>query len=132
MIPPLKGGGPMQRTRRRKCLCCGELFRPDRGNHGRQKYCAKSPCRQASKASSQRHWLEKPQNHSYFCGPTHLERVRTWRAAHPGYWRRGGPGKPGPLQDPFCAQVIEEPRDSGTLALQELWRSQPAVLTVRR
>jgi hypothetical protein len=118
----------MRRTRRRKCLCCGELFRPDRRNHGRQKYCAKSSCRQASKASSQRHWLEKPQNHSYFSGPTHVERVRTWRAAHPGYWRRGGPGKPEPLQDPFCAQAIEEPRDSGTLALQELWRSQPAVL----
>jgi hypothetical protein len=80
----------MRRTRRRKCLCCGELFRPEPRNHGRQKYCAKGACRLASKVASQRHWLEKPQNHGYFCGPIHVERVRIWRAVHPGYWRRGG------------------------------------------
>jgi hypothetical protein len=118
----------MRRTRRRKCLCCGELFRPDPRNHGRQKYCAKGACRQVSKAASQRHWLAKPQNQSYFCGPTHVGRVRAWRAAHPGYWRRGGSGKPEPLQDPSCAQVVEGPRDSYALALQDLCRSQPAVL----
>ena len=49
---------------------------------------AQPPCRQASKAASQRRWLRKPDNRDYFSGPTHVERVRQWRQAHPGYWRR--------------------------------------------
>jgi hypothetical protein len=55
-------GEPMRRIRRRQCPCSRELFRPVRRNHGRQKCCAKSACRQASKATSQCHCLEKPQS----------------------------------------------------------------------
>ena len=80
----------MRRTRRRKCLSCGELFRVDPRNRSRQKYCAKQACRRASKDASQRRWLAKPENQDYFRDPAHLERVRQWRSLHPGYWRRGG------------------------------------------
>jgi hypothetical protein len=44
----------MKSKRRRRCLVCEELFSPDVRNHGRQKCCAKSECRQAAKAVRQR------------------------------------------------------------------------------
>jgi len=72
----------------RKCLCCNELFQPERRNLRHQKFCFKPTCRQASKRESQRRWLAQPRNKSYFRGPQNVARVREWRAAHPGYWRR--------------------------------------------
>lgn len=68
-----------------KCLSCGEIFTADVRNRGRQKYCAKPACRAAGKAARQRRWREQPQNRDYFRGPVHVERVRVWRTAHPGY-----------------------------------------------
>ena len=65
----------MKRTRRRKCRHCRELFRPDPRNVHHQRYCSKSECRRASKAA----------NRDHFRGVANLERVRAWRAAHPGY-----------------------------------------------
>ena len=35
----LREGGAMKRARRRKCLCCGELFRPDARNLRHQRHC---------------------------------------------------------------------------------------------
>lgn len=109
-----RGCGSMRRTRRRNCLCCGELFRPDPRNHGRQKYCIKTECRLASKAASQRLAREQPQNQDYFRGPVHVERVRVWRAAHPGYWRSHRRRKPSALQDALapalCPKLLKNRR----------------------
>jgi hypothetical protein len=77
----------MKKKRRRKCLHCRQLFRPDPRNRRHQRYCSEGECQRASKAASQRRWLAKPANREYFRGPAHVERVRAWRAAHPGYWR---------------------------------------------
>lgn len=121
----------MQRRRTRKCAWCGVLFEPDPRNAKRQKCCAKPACRAALKAARQRRWLEKPENQDYFRGPEHIERVRVWRAAHPGYWRRG-PSPPGDaLQDAHGAQDVEPARDSATPAahaLQDALRLQGPVL----
>ena len=93
----------MRRRRRRKCLNCGELFRPDPRNAHYQRYCSQHPCRKASKAASQARWLAKPQNRDYFRGPAHTERVRAWRAANPGYSRR----RRRALQDHSSTQVVD-------------------------
>jgi hypothetical protein len=74
--------------RKHKCKHCKAFFAPDCRNVGRQQYCSQPPCRQASKAASQRRWLQKPANRDDFSGPTHVERVRQWRQDHPGYGRR--------------------------------------------
>ena len=58
----------MTRARRRKCLCCGELFRADPRNLRHQRHCGDAACRKASKAASQRRWLAKSENHDYFRG----------------------------------------------------------------
>lgn len=121
----------MKRTRRRKCLCCGDLFRADPRNVWHQRYCAKAACRKTAKAASQQRWLSKAENRNYFRGPEHGARVRAWRAAHPGYWRRTGSQKAPALQEDSCAQVIDAQCDSGSLApaaLQEVFAAQPAVL----
>ena len=121
----------MKRTRTRKCLWCGDLFEPDPRSAKRQKCCAKPACRAALKAARQRRWLGKPENQDYFRGPEHIERVRVWRAAHPGYWRRGRAPPAGALQDAHSAQVIEPAEDFGTSAghaLQDALRLQGPVL----
>ena len=119
----------VSRTRRRKCKHCGTLFSPDPRNAGRQRYCSQPECRKASKASSQKRWLQKPQNQDYFRGPYNVKRVQLWRKDHPGYWRRK-PVKPNALQDPLIVQTPENNDDRGDLvehALQDPLMVQPAV-----
>jgi len=118
----------MRRIRRRKCLCCERLFRSDPRSRGRQKYCGEPACRAASKTTSQSRWLAKPENNGYFSGSHHVDRVRAWRARHPGYWRVSPRIVPAPLQDLILAQVADPAFNSTTLALQEISRSQPTVL----
>ena len=76
------------RPKRRKCRCCSEFFFPDCRNQDRQRYCGKPGCRHASKLASQRRWFRKPANRDYFRDPENARRVREWRQAHPGYWRK--------------------------------------------
>ena len=98
------GGGPTANKVQSKCLCCGDIFTVDVRNRGRQKYCRKPPRRAAGKAAQQRRWLGKPENRDYFRGPEHVERVRVWRAEHPGYWRSHRRGHRVALQDALRSQ----------------------------
>jgi hypothetical protein len=121
----------MSQRRRRKCRNCGALFRPDPRNLRHQRFCSKSPCRGASKAESQRRWRGKPDNRDYFRGPENVERVRAWRAVHPGYWRHSVPNPHPALQEHSLPQTTESTEKSTSLAtttLQELSRAQPLVL----
>ena len=96
----------MRRPRtKRKCKHCQTFFAPDPRSATRQRYCSKPACRQASKAASQRRWLTEAQATAITSrGPTHVERVRQWRTAHPGYWRRQGSQAPHALQEDFTPQ----------------------------
>jgi hypothetical protein len=120
--------------RKRKCKHCQTFFDPDPRNVGRQYYCAQRPCRLASKAASQQRWLRKPDNRDYFRGPAHVERVRQWRQAHPGYWRRAthkSAEVPDALQEPLLPQHLapqEVERNTAPPALQDSFFLQPAVL----
>ena len=121
----------MSRRRRRKCLHCGELFKPDARNYHHQRYCSEEPCRRASKAASQRRWLSKPENRDYYRGPYQVERVRRWRQEHPGYWRRSPTLKGDALPDHCTEQVIESTEKTATLpepALQDRLSQQAFVL----
>ena len=127
----------MARPEDHRCLFCEEMLRPDARNARHQKYCSAAPCRKASKAASRRAWLAKPENQDYFRGPENVARVQSWRASHPGYWRRakGGrqepPSKPLALQDLCPAQVLESVGDAQAVlqpALQDLLLDQAAVL----
>ncbi len=127
----------MAQRGQRKCLCCEEFFFPDCRNVGRQRYCSAPKCRRASKTASQAKWLSKPQNQDYFKGPTHVQRVRCWREAHPGYGQARS-GRRRALQDPLAAQVpdvIEEfadraqPAENAEVsALQDLLSPSKALL----
>ena len=118
----------MTKRRRRKCLNCGQLFRPDPRNLRHQRYCSAPVCRKASKAASQARWLAKPHNQTYFRGPEHVARVRAWRAAHPGYAQRGQ----GALQEDSSAQLVDPTEKTDfltTTALQDDSYAQALVLT---
>ena len=97
----------MARKVQSKCLCCGDIFTVDVRNRRRQKYCAKRACRASGEAARHRRWLGKPENQDYFSGPEHVERVRVWRAAHPGYWRAHRRGRGVALQDALTPQVFK-------------------------
>ena len=104
----------MIRMRRRRCRHCNQLFLPDSRNRSRQRYCSRPECRKASKAASQRKWLDK--NPDYFRGPVHVERVRQWRAKHPGYARI----KKKTLQDALCENTNKKRGVNTTLAIDAL------------
>ncbi len=98
---------------KRKCKNCKTFFDPNPRSAGRQRYCSKPECRQSSKAASQRRWLQKPANRHYFKGPTQVERVRQWRQAHPGTWRRQTAAPANALQDALTPQpVSQQPLDN--------------------
>jgi hypothetical protein len=118
--------------RRRKCPCCRAWFIPDPRKRGQQQYCSKQRCRKASKTASQRRWLCKSENKSYFRGPEHVDRVQRWRRDHPGYWRRKSAPARAALQDLIDTQAIEGAGQSADIdgALQDVmavlprWRLQ--------
>jgi len=116
--------------RKRKCKHCQTFFTPDPRSARRQRYCPAPACRQASKAASQRRWRHQAANRDYFTGPTHVERVRAWRQAHTGYWRRQA-ARPAPaLQDHLTPQPISNQSLNDTFvtpALQDHFFLQPAV-----
>lgn len=121
--------------RLRRCKHCKELYRRDARNGWHQEYCSKPGCRQASKKASQRRWLNSPKGRGYFRGPENVERVRQWRAAHPGYGKRGASGCA--LQDILPAQVVDKQRDACAAAdiqallaqpLQDIYPVQSALL----
>ena len=71
------------------CPHCNVSFLPAPQNRHRQKYCNRTlECRAESHRQSQRTWCKKPENRDYFRGSVHVERVRQWRADHPGYSRK--------------------------------------------
>src|SRR5439155_2231560 len=106
------------------------FFNPDPRSVRRQRYCAQPACRQASKAASQRRWLRKPDNCDYFSCPAHVERVRQWRQAHPGYWRRQRFRTPEALQEDSMRQETQTQRLGDGLipnALQDSFFMQPTM-----
>lgn len=114
-----------------KCLHCNESHRADPRNRGRQGYCSKPECRQASKAASQARWLAREENRDYFRGPHHCERVRRWRQANPGYRRRNRGAARNALQDssnPQHAGNETVAPDVAQDALQDVWRAQTPLL----
>lgn len=113
-----------------KCQHCGELFAVHARNRGRQRYCAKQPCRRARKAHSQRGWLTKPENADYFRGETNVARVQAWRKSHPGYWRRAKGKRARALQDRLILQGTKaqaQTNQDEADALQDSWNGQSPV-----
>jgi hypothetical protein len=121
----------MARHRRRKCRHCGALYDPDPRNRYHQRYCSEPECRKASKARSQRKWLNG-KGKGYFQGRVQVDRVRTWRQGQPGY-RGEKRQEPDPaLQDRSSAQSVPGKRIGPGLAdvpLQDLLRRQTLLLT---
>jgi hypothetical protein len=121
----------MASKRSNKCRICGDLFTADPRNRKRQKYCPRPTCKAAGKAARQRRWLAHEQNRDYFCGPEQVQRVREWRAAHPGYWRGHRRAGEDALQDALNGQpsdLTEGINPSAETALQDALRCQGPVL----
>jgi hypothetical protein len=112
------------------------FYDSDHRNVTRQRFCSKPECRQASKVDAQQRWRQKPDNLDYFKGKAHVERVRQWRLAHPGYWRRKAPEThetSDALQETLTPQAYENQTVEAFLpiaqnhALQDSFFMQPAV-----
>lgn len=109
------------------CLHCKAPFVPDPRNQGRQRFCSQPDCRAVSKRSSQKAWLARPANADYFKGSQNVQRVREWRARHPGYWKRSRRVKAPPSEvspTPEAMQPVDPQTSKGQLsavALQDPW-----------
>ena len=104
---------------------------PDARNRKRQRYCAKEPCRRASKAASQRRWVGQPANADYFRDAENAARARAWQAAHPGYWKKRRRSALVVLQEDCRAQTapgaqVTAPEDG--VVLQDDWLRQPPLV----
>src|SRR6202142_4504692 len=115
-----------------KCRNGAEYYVADARNRSRQKYCTKPSCRRASKAASQGKWLAKPENRTHFRGSENVQRVRDWRAANPGYWRRKSSPVRAALQETLNLHPPDHEREAkpdAAGALQDILKSQdPLVL----
>ncbi|MGH6674712.1 MAG: hypothetical protein ACRECE_00605 [Xanthobacteraceae bacterium] len=121
----------MASKRNHKCRICGELFTADARNRKRQRYCPKPACKGAGKAARQRRWRAQAENRDYFRGAEQVQRVREWRAAHPGYWRRYRRAAENALQDALDGQPVDLTAGidrSAQTALQDALRCQGPVL----
>src|SRR4051812_27145131 len=70
------------KSRRKRCLCCKELFEPEARSRYHQKFCSRTACRKASKSLSQRRWNQKAENRSYWRGAEQVARVNAWRRSN--------------------------------------------------
>ena len=86
-------------TRKRKCKHCQTFFDPDPRSVKRQRYCCQARVPPGQQGCQPTPLAQQPHNRDYFTGPTHVERVRQWRRAHPGYWRRQRSRTPDALQE---------------------------------
>ena len=117
--------------RQRTCKPCQTCFDPHPRSAGRQRSCSTPACRHASTATSQRRWLHQPAHRDDFTGPPQVERVRQWRKAHPGSWRRHAARPAEAFQDaftppPFAPQP--EANDGKPEAFQDAVCTPPAVV----
>ncbi len=113
------------------CFHCKSLFAPNSRNRRHQRYCQQPACRVESKRQAQARWSAKPENQNYFRGPENVDRVRQWRLAHPGYWKKSQIEPPVALQDLNKRQQVEPqpvPRDLFATALQDLSQVQTPLL----
>lgn len=113
--------------RQRRCRHCKALFHPDPRNRHHQHFCSAAGCQRVRKATNQRDWSRRPANRDYWRGAQNTERVRQWRKAHPGYWKRGRGKRRGTLQDvclsqPPASQGVKPELLEG--ALQDVWPIQ--------
>lgn len=67
--------------RRKRCCCCGELFRPDPRQKGKQITCGKPGCQKRRRQDNSLRWREK--NEDY--GKKRYPFVKEWLKSHPGY-----------------------------------------------
>lgn len=71
-----------------KCLNCNRSFTPDCRHRLEQRYCGKRQCQRVRRQANLESWRKKPENEGYWRGEWNVERVREWRALHPGYWKK--------------------------------------------
>lgn len=113
------------------CFHCKSYFAPDPRNHRHQRFCQQPACRVESKRQAQARWLAKAENKNHFKGPVQVDRVRQWRLAHPGYWKRSQAKPTIALQDVCDIQPVEPqplPSDLFAAALQDLSLVQTPLL----
>lgn len=122
------------KAQQHSCINCNELFIPDARNRRHQQYCSNLACRKASKRASQQRYLSSEKGKDSFRGAYHVNRVREWRKAHPGYWKRKkavSAEEAVALQDFLPVEVIENkaaPEISENHALQDICFLQPALI----
>lgn len=86
-----------------------------------------------SRQDSQQRWIKKTGNGAYHSGPEHVARVKAWREANPGYWRKhevaeGGPPTSAEAQIGLREMLRDFALQDTCVALQDSWNPQLVAL----
>jgi len=67
--------------RRKRCVCCNDLFTPNPRTKGKQKYCSNPECQTTRQRKNEKNWrMLNPD-----CLADQLEQSRQWHKNHPDY-----------------------------------------------
>jgi hypothetical protein len=86
-----------------------------------------------SRQDSQQRWIKKTGNGAYHSGPEHVARVKAWREANPGYWRKqevadGSPQMSADAQIGLREMLRDFALQDTCVALQDSWNPQLVAL----
>lgn len=76
--------------RRKKCLCCRELFEPDPRSKGNQAYCSKKECQKKRQRKNEKDWRKRNPE----CVEEQYKNTRLWNKEHSDYSRKRRTEKP--------------------------------------
>jgi hypothetical protein len=95
------------RARRKRCVWCQTLFKPDPRSKGRQKYCSKPECQRKRQRQNERQWrLSNPE-----CLAYQRQQSRQWHRTRPDYSRQRRAQNP---------EVVEQNRGQSRLRMQRI------------
>lgn len=72
---------PPPRYKRKRCLCCNELFDPDPRTKGKQRYCSTDACQESRQRLNEHEWRKNNPD----CLADQYEQSRAWHKARPEY-----------------------------------------------
>ena len=94
------------RVRRKRCLCCKELFEPDPRTKGKQRYCSRNACQTKRQRQNESDWRIKNPD----CLAEQYKQTRLWNKARPDYSRQRRKKSP---------QIEQQNRDQTKLRMRK-------------
>ena len=105
--------------RRKLCRCCHKVYLPHPQTYRQQKTCDEPSCRAWRKSQALKGWRAK----NPFYDKSRENKLKTWRAAHSGYWKEWRQLHPAYAAGNRRRQKARDAEKRGFLAKRNEWRA---------